>query len=349
MSGSTPEQMLSVSLLRPSPHNRPIDTTHVADLAESMQASGQWHSIRARLVDGGMYEIVAGHHRVEAAMFLGWPEIRAQIVHLTDEEADAEILDSNMRHKALTADEEARAIHRMITVHGWKQHQVAQRFNRSQKWVSERLALVTELVPAVQELIPQGIIQPSHAVQIARAPKEDQPALARKVADSDLSKAETEALVRVVAAPDTPADVRQAVLEQPKMTPAHAEAIAKVSNPGTRRALINDVANGLLTPEETEREVRAVTRQAEAPKSIFGKQIERRHQVFPALNKVEETLQGLDSEVVYDLERDALQTAQEQLRRIAAELNRLGQVVATGLDKPSQKPKDGKLVPLRGA
>jgi hypothetical protein len=52
-------------------HVDPIDEDNVAELTKSIEEDGFWGGVTCRRVNGGEYEIAAGHHRVQAAMRAG--------------------------------------------------------------------------------------------------------------------------------------------------------------------------------------------------------------------------------------------------------------------------------------
>lgn len=344
-----PVQMLPISSLRPHPHNprKAFDPDYIAELSQSLQQHGQWDAIVVRPLTRGRYEIVAGHCRVEAAKAAGWSEIRADVREMSDEEADFMGLDTNLKRKGLTEMEEAEAIHRMITVHGWTQAKVAERFGKTQQWVSLRLRLVA-LAPEVQKAVTNRFVSPTAALHIAQAPAELQPAIAKKVAKADLSTRETEALVRVVADPATPADVRKAVLEKPKVSPAHAEAIAQASSAFLREGLLSAAAKGQITPDEAAKEVRAATLQEEAPPSIPAVQADRRITVFQPLRRAADALEEIEGSDIAALDRDDLGDLEPVLNGIGARLNKLGQWLAAAREK--RHHKDGsKVLTMRGA
>ncbi|HWI52961.1 MAG TPA: ParB/RepB/Spo0J family partition protein [Symbiobacteriaceae bacterium] len=129
-----PEQLIPLFLLRPHPNNprKTIDPDYISELAQSFKDHGQWTPILIRPLPNGKYQIIAGHCRWEAAKAAGWTDIRADVREMSDEDADFYALDTNLKRKGLSEMEEAEAIGRMITVHGWNQVRVAERFGKTQ-------------------------------------------------------------------------------------------------------------------------------------------------------------------------------------------------------------------------
>lgn len=110
---------LDIGRIYPSPTARDVRHPQVAALAESMKEIGLRTPITVRSVmkiingrDQPAWEIVAGHHRYEAAVRLGWREIEA--VEFDGAELDAELweIDENLMRSELTEMERARALAR---------------------------------------------------------------------------------------------------------------------------------------------------------------------------------------------------------------------------------------------
>ncbi len=63
-----------------------LSEPHVEDLCKTFRATGQGDPIKVRYVNG-IYELLRGHHRLEAAKRLGWPSIKAVVCILSDRDA----------------------------------------------------------------------------------------------------------------------------------------------------------------------------------------------------------------------------------------------------------------------
>lgn len=112
-----------VASVEPTPTDRSIaveriikgDRLRAADPAAveakrvSMRESGQISPILVRPAPDqpGWFVLVAGLHRLEAAIAEGWPTIRADVRHLTDDEARLIEVDENLISKGLTPLERA--------------------------------------------------------------------------------------------------------------------------------------------------------------------------------------------------------------------------------------------------
>lgn len=132
------------------------------------------------------YVVVDGYKRVRAARRLRWDTVVATVWEIA--EADALLLERMMR----TADpdgplEQGWLLRELRDRFGLSQAELARRFDRSQSWVSRRLALVGELPASIQEHVRSGAI-PAHAAMKCLAP------MARAIPDA------CERLVTAIAA-----------------------------------------------------------------------------------------------------------------------------------------------------
>ena len=124
---------LDIGRIYPSPTARDVRQPQVTALAESMKELGLRTPITVRSVmkiingrDQPAWEIVAGHHRYEAAVRLGWREIEA--IEFDGEELDAELweIDENLMRSELTEMERARALARRKEIYEIKHPETRQ-------------------------------------------------------------------------------------------------------------------------------------------------------------------------------------------------------------------------------
>jgi ParB family chromosome partitioning protein len=204
---------LELGVFSPRKHFSPA---YIEELAESIQNEGQLKPIIVRLhpTQPNKYQVIDGEHRVRALKKLGRTLVRAEIRKLSDEEADFLAMKVNLMHgKRLNELEEALHIEHMIKSYGYTQQQIAKAFNKSQAWVSNRLSLATALAPETKNNVISRLITSSHAIEIAELPKEDQPLVAKKVAQERLSRRATRALVHAFKKAETP-EKKQQILSQ---------------------------------------------------------------------------------------------------------------------------------------
>ncbi|MDH5481738.1 MAG: ParB/RepB/Spo0J family partition protein [Candidatus Bathyarchaeota archaeon] len=188
---------------------------YVEELAESIEREGQLKPIivRGHPTKPNVYQVIDGEHRIRALKKLGHGVVRAEVRRLSDEEACLLAMRVNQMHgKRLEELEEGLHIKKMMEQFGYTQTDVAERFRKTQAWVSYRLALAERLAPETREALITRVIETAHAREIAELPKEDQPAVVSKVASDKLSFKKTEALVHAIK--DNP-ESKEEILAKP--------------------------------------------------------------------------------------------------------------------------------------
>jgi len=174
---------------------------YIEELAESIEREGQLKPIIVRVhpTKPNVYQVIDGEHRIRALRKLGHSEVRAEVRRLSDEEALLLAIRVNEMHgKRLEELEEGLHIKKMMEQFGYTQADVAERFKKSQPWVSYRLALAERLAPETREAFITRVIDATHAREIALLPKEDQTAVVTKVVKDKLSSRKTAALVQAI-------------------------------------------------------------------------------------------------------------------------------------------------------
>ena len=114
---NTPAAIARVPLtaLRASDQPRPLNTTAVDEMADSIRAVGLIQPITVRRMGSG-FQIVAGHHRAAAVRALGWPEIDARVIEASDQQAALIEIDENLRRSELTYSESVLCIKRRAEI-----------------------------------------------------------------------------------------------------------------------------------------------------------------------------------------------------------------------------------------
>ncbi len=188
-----------------------FDERYVDELAESIDKEGQFKPIIVRLhpLKKSMFEVIDGEHRVRALRRLGRLYIRAEIRILSDEEADILAMRVNQMHgKRLNELEEGLHIKGLMERYGRTQEQVAESFNRSQQWVSQRLRLAIDSCNELIQAITTRVVNPTIAREVTELPKQDQPEVLEKIIKDKLSSRETALLVKSIKEhPDKKEDV----------------------------------------------------------------------------------------------------------------------------------------------
>lgn len=118
--------LILISLLRSSPYQtRKIDESKVSELISNLSSNPLSTPITVRLKEDGFYEIIAGHHRVEAYKHLGRESIQASVVNLTDAEAEKLVFYDNLLAPQLSDFEKFQGFAQLKKNHQLTQDQLA--------------------------------------------------------------------------------------------------------------------------------------------------------------------------------------------------------------------------------
>lgn len=95
---------LPISSIRPSPYQvRALaDDEYIENLMNSIVSSGVISPIIVRKIPAGEYEVIAGHHRIEASRKLGRTTITAVVKKMSDGEAACALTSDNFIRKELS-------------------------------------------------------------------------------------------------------------------------------------------------------------------------------------------------------------------------------------------------------
>ena len=95
---------LAVALIRPSPFQvRAVaDSDYIETLMASIVQSGVISPVVVRMLDSSIYEVIAGHHRLEACRRLGHETVPVVVRHMTDSEAACALASDNFVRKELS-------------------------------------------------------------------------------------------------------------------------------------------------------------------------------------------------------------------------------------------------------
>jgi len=221
---------------------------YIGELAESIEREGQWKPILVRVhpVQPNKYQVIDGEHRVRALKRLGGTMVRAEVRRLSDEEADFLAMRINQMHgRRLSQLEEALHIKKMVERYGYTQERIAEIYNRSQGWVSDRLQLVEASSEELLNAFTTRVVNLAKAREIAELPKEEQPRVVEKIVDAGLSSRQTEALVHALKEMETPEE-KQRILEKPLETLVQLykepEALKRLIKAAPEQAVLQTVA-----------------------------------------------------------------------------------------------------------
>ncbi len=172
-----------------------FDETAIAELTASIRENGLLQPLVVRRIESG-YELVAGERRLRALRELGWERAPALLRDLSDEAMLVLALVENLQRENLNPIEEAGAFQQLIDGFGFTQKQVAERLGRDRSTISNTLRLLA-LPRPVRELVESGSLTAGHARAVLSLEAEsEQIALAREIANGDLSVREAERRAR---------------------------------------------------------------------------------------------------------------------------------------------------------
>ncbi|MFG2577488.1 ParB/RepB/Spo0J family partition protein [Streptomyces sp. NPDC048481] len=178
--GIAPPSELPVHRISVNPDNPRSSLGDLTDLAGSLTTHGQKVAItvmnrdayirvnpdkEADLEPDTTHVVIDGSSRLSAAREAGLATIKVMVSDdqgSTSEELLESALVANIHRQDLEEIDEARALQRLLTIHG-SQRALAKRLHRSQGWVSQRLALL-HLTPELQERIGEEPIDLLRAV-----------------------------------------------------------------------------------------------------------------------------------------------------------------------------------------
>lgn len=111
---------LPVALIRSSPYQvRAVaDTDYIETLMASIVQSGVISPVVVRMLDSSAYEVIAGHHRLEASRRLGSTSVPVVVRNMTDSEAACALASDNFVRKELS-DFERYKHARLLKDHGF--------------------------------------------------------------------------------------------------------------------------------------------------------------------------------------------------------------------------------------
>ncbi|MFB7171679.1 ParB/RepB/Spo0J family partition protein [Streptomyces sp. NPDC056254] len=193
--GKRPPAAVPLSDLAHNPFNPREELTDVEETAESLRERGQLqpvavvrtaaflavHSDQAEIIGDAAYVVIDGNRRLAAARVAGLAELRIDVNDALATSAE-DILESaliaNIHRVDVPALDQARSIQGLVAKHG-SQGKVARRLQKSEAWVSQRLALL-ELPADLQEKVDSGDLPVKHARRIGRLPADQQHAEAEK-------------------------------------------------------------------------------------------------------------------------------------------------------------------------
>jgi ParB family chromosome partitioning protein len=201
-SGSARE--IPVEQIERNPHQTrsQFDQAKLAELAQSIAATGVVQPIVVRAVKDGRFQLIAGERRWLASKIAGKATIPAVIRDASDEQSMEMTIVENLQRADLNPMEQARAYERLGREFRMTQEQMAQRTGKERASVSNFLRLL-KLPQDVQNYVESGELTYGHArTLLALDSPEAIIAAANKVRNLSLSVRQTEGLVNAQLNPE---------------------------------------------------------------------------------------------------------------------------------------------------
>jgi ParB family chromosome partitioning protein len=223
---ATDTNEIALDLIDPNPYQtrQKIREESLAELAESIRATGVVQPVVLRPAANGRYQLVAGERRWLASKRAGKNTIPAVVRQISHEQALEITIIENLQREDLNPMEQARAFERLSREFGLTQEQIAQRTGKDRASVANFVRL-TKLPQTAQEALESGELSFGHGkvlLALAGFPEHLDRAI-REVIAKHLSVRQTEELVAKALNPQT-AEARPALLPSVVIDPNVREA-----------------------------------------------------------------------------------------------------------------------------
>jgi len=187
---------------------RDMSETALAELASSIEQHGVMQPIVIRPLlanedkstDEVTHEIIAGERRWRAAKMAGKAVIPAIERALSDELAIALALIENIQREDLSVIEQAAALQRFHTEFGMSHAMIAEVVGKARTTVSNLLRL-NQLHDTVKDHLSNSALDMGHARTLLALSSKQQPIIAQKIIDGNMTVREAEKLVKSILQP----------------------------------------------------------------------------------------------------------------------------------------------------
>ncbi|MFF4761298.1 ParB/RepB/Spo0J family partition protein [Streptomyces sp. NPDC001292] len=277
--GVAPPTRLPVSRISPNPENPRSTLGDLTELVGSLKDHGQKQAITVMNRDAYLkanparendlepdttHVVVDGSSRLAAAREAGLTHLNVMVDDEQGSDGDS-ILESalvaNIHRKDLDPLDEARALQRLLAIHG-SQVKLAKRLRKSQGWVSQRLALLN-LSPELQAVVGEEPVELLRSV--AKEPQDRQDVALQEL-KAERSRKEAERRVP----PPVPATVAPSAVAPAPVAPQES-SVPEVPAVPSQSVDIPEVSE----PEADIPEVSGEAAVPEAPKTVPSSRVNR--------------------------------------------------------------------------
>ena len=161
-SSSISEIPLNQIIANPNQPRREFDETALSELAESIKNVGIVQPITLRMMENGVYQIIAVERRWRASQMAGLQSIPAYIRTADDENMMQMALVENIQREDLNAIEVALAYQHLIEKYNLKQEELSEQIGKNRATIANTLRLL-KLPAQVQMAIKNKRIDKGHA------------------------------------------------------------------------------------------------------------------------------------------------------------------------------------------
>lgn len=183
-------------LPNPAQPRKTFEPNALRELAGSISRYGVLQPLSVRRRPGG-YELVSGERRLKASKLAGLRDVPCIILDVDDQESSILALVENLQRRDLDFIEEGEGLSKLVTLHGYKQEEVARLVGLSQSAVSNKLRIL-RLSPELLSLIRDVGLTERHARALLRLEtEEDRRAVVDDIIKKSLNVVNTEAYIEV--------------------------------------------------------------------------------------------------------------------------------------------------------
>ena len=208
---------IGIEEIKVQQRKRKLDNCKVQELAESFANIGQLQPITVAKYNG-MYRLVAGLHRLEAAKQIGWRTIEAMLFEGDEIQAELAEIDENLMRNDLTVLEQGEHLARRQELLGYShggdrksdeyqeeiisarksQSEIAAEIGLTDRSARNRMQVARNILPEVKELIRDTPVADSttQLLELARMKPEKQIEVARQAAESELTIEDAKKAIR---------------------------------------------------------------------------------------------------------------------------------------------------------
>ena len=161
-----------------------VDNEEMDQLVESIRTQGALNPVVVRLIENGEYEVISGHRRLHACKKAGMETIPALVMDMDRDAAAIALVDSNLHREHILPSEKAFAYKLKMDAmrHQGASGQVGQKWTRdsiaegtddSSRQIHRYIRL-TNLIPGILQMVDDGKIALTPAVEISYLTKQEQ-------------------------------------------------------------------------------------------------------------------------------------------------------------------------------